>query len=73
MNGPVVPAASHRQPGLGRSDGWPVGGRFRPAARVLLAPVRSLGFFGLTLAGAVLLAVGGRAGRVRRLESRSAH
>ncbi len=63
MNGPVLPAsgdASHPGPvGLGRSDGWP--GRRRDASgrllAVLLAPVRSLGYFGLTLAGAVLLAV----------------
>jgi len=63
MNGPVIPAtspASYPGPaGPDRSDRWP---DRRPDASdrlvgVLLAPVRSLGFLGLTLAGAVLLAV----------------
>jgi signal transduction histidine kinase len=62
MNGPVAPAASaasHPRPaGPDRPDRRP--GR-RPGASdrllgVVLAPARSLGFFGLTLAGAVLLA-----------------
>jgi signal transduction histidine kinase len=62
MNGPVVPAASaasHPGPAPDRPDRW--SGR-RPDASdrllgILLAPARSLGFLGLTLAGAVLLAV----------------
>ena len=50
MNGPVPPAASPARPGR-RPD---VRGRL---GEVALAPVRSLGFFGLALAGAALLAV----------------
>ncbi len=63
MNGPVLPASQRRQPPRTRRPrpvrpvARPAAGRCGPAARVLLAPVRSLGFFGLTLAGAVLLAV----------------
>jgi signal transduction histidine kinase len=50
MNGPVLPAASPARPDR-RPD---VPGRL---LGVLLAPVRALGFFGLSLAGAVLLAL----------------
>jgi signal transduction histidine kinase len=48
MNGPVAPAASPAGPYPGRD----VRGRL---GEILLAPIRSLAFFGLTLAGAVLL------------------
>ena len=51
MNGPVVPAASPDSPA--RSDRRR-GARGR-LALVLLAPVRAVAFFGLSLAGAVLL------------------
>jgi signal transduction histidine kinase len=51
MNGPVVPAASPDSPA--RSDRRQ-GARGR-LALVLLAPVRAVAFFGLSLAGAVLL------------------
>ena len=51
MNGPVAPAASPAGPT--RPDRLP-GARGRLPG-VLLAPVRALAFFGLTLAGAVLL------------------
>jgi len=47
MNGPVLPAASPARP-----DRPDVRGRL---GEVLLAPVRALGFFGLSLAGLVLL------------------
>jgi signal transduction histidine kinase len=50
MNGPVLPAASPARPGRPPDVRSRLGG-------VALAPVRSLGFFGLTLAGAVLLAL----------------
>jgi signal transduction histidine kinase len=53
MNGPVAPAASPARPARSdrlREAGWRLSG-------VLLAPVRALAFFGLTLAGAVLLVV----------------
>ncbi|HEX4292484.1 MAG TPA: histidine kinase [Trebonia sp.] len=50
MNGPVLQAASPARPGR-RPD---VPGR---VGQVLVAPVRALGFFGLALAGAVLLVV----------------
>jgi signal transduction histidine kinase len=50
MNGPVLPAASPARPD--RRPDVPGG-----LLGVLLAPVRALGFFGLSLAGAVLLAL----------------
>ncbi len=50
MNGPVLPAASPARPA--RRPDVPGG----PLA-ILLAPVRAIGFFGLSVAGAVLLVV----------------
>jgi signal transduction histidine kinase len=57
MNGPVVPAASPESPAR---SGSVVGSDRRPGAGarlgfVLLAPARALAFFGLSLAGLVLL------------------
>ena len=53
MNGPVVPAASPDSPA---SSGRRRGARGRLGS-VLLAPARAVAFFGLALAGAVLLVV----------------
>src|SRR5580692_575352 len=50
MNGPVAPAARPARPDRLQDAG-------RRVSEVLLAPVRALAFFGLTLAGAVLLVV----------------
>jgi signal transduction histidine kinase len=57
MNGPVVPAA---RPDSSARSGSVAGSDWRPGAGarlgwVLLAPARALAFFGLSLAGAVLL------------------
>ena len=54
MNGPVLPAASPARPDR-RPDA--PGGLLGVLLGVLLAPVRALVFFGLSLAGTVLLAV----------------
>ena len=51
MNGPVVPAASPASPASVR----PAGRSRAELGWVLLAPLRALAFFGLSLAGAVLL------------------
>ena len=60
MNGPVAPPAV-AQPGHTRSATFAA-----TLGRVLLAPIRALAFFGLTLAGAVLLVVCVRSGAAGR-------